>query len=314
MKTQKRRHINKPYTVFQKGNILICVRIPISKPKKRNIKGGKDNDNTYLQTEIFQNMVSILRGDDADTKILKQYLESQNMSTDKANLLQFVFSKKNEMEYEDLFKAIETRKLNMRDYSTDGRPENKLYKLLLTKVQAKNAIEKIKEEVNAIPNMDEKTKVSIINSLENGSGMSVSSISSGAFNTLKNGSVALAGFFAPPPVTNKKQKWNETSVEILFFDKDHLHYKKGDSQVPIKPEEKNFGDFMIINRPTKYANTSEYFSKMFGSVEDLLAHIATPGENLLCSGNSEKCKKYSVKPKPYTRRIMRIVDKKVDKS
>jgi len=318
MKTQKRRHIKKPYTIFQKGNIIISMNIPIVKYKKRNIKGGKENDNSYLETEIFQNMVSTLAAsNDTNAKNLQKYLEAQKMSSDKAALLKFVFSKKNELEYQLLFKSIDKRNLNMRNIFDNATPENMLYTLLSSKVQAKDAIEKIKEEVNSIPTMDEKTKASIINALESGEGINVSSITTGAMNALRNGSTAIASFLAPtlPVNSSNKKKWNETNVEILFYDQDHLHYRKGDSQPAIEDSETRFGDFVVINRPTKYSSTPEFFKSMYVSVEDLLAHIASAGENVLCMGNTEKCKKYSVKPKPYTRRIIRIVNnqEQVDK-
>jgi hypothetical protein len=315
MKTQKRR-VNKPYTVFQTGNILICTRIPIGriyKGNKTRIRGGAENDNDYLQTEIFQNLVSALgTSSKAEDKELQKYLEEENtMAADKSSLLKFIFKKKNEPEYEDLFKAVQTRKLNMRKVFDDGTPEHKLYTLLSTKVQARNMIEKIKAEVEEIPTMDEDEKKSIISSLENGSGMTVSTISSKAMNSLRSGTESLANIFAPtlPAGKTDKKKRNETNVEILFFDKDHLHYKKGDSPPAIPDDERQFADFMVINRPTKYTNTHEYLKEMTESVEDLLAQIAKAGENVLCSGNSEKCKKYSVKRKPYMHRVMRIVDK-----
>ena len=317
MKTQKRRkNIKKPYTVFQTGSIIICTRIPIGKIYKRGkmqIRGGSENDNDYLQTEIFQNLTSQLDlYTDEPSRKLRDYLKDENkMAADKSSLLKFIFKKKNEPEYEELFKAIQTRKLNMRKVLQAGTPENKLYKLLSTKVEARNMIERIKEEIEEIPTMDEDAKKSIISSLENGAGMTISTMSAKAMNALRSGSELLAGFFAPYASSNPNQKkWNETNVEILFFDKNHLHYRKGDSQPAIKDDERHFGDFMVINHPTKYANTPEYLKEMTESVEDLLAQIAKSGENLLCSGNSEKCNKYSVKRNPYSTRVMRIVNKK----
>lgn len=312
MKTQKRRNIKKSYTVFQSGNIIVCTRIPIiRRQNKRVILGGKESENEYLQTQIFQNLVSALgTSKESGASELKTYLESLKLTSDKAAFMQYVFSKKSDLANESIFDAVTTRKLNMRNAFTPDSAENKLYKILLSKVNAKSQVQKIKEEVENSPDIDEKTKTAIINSLENTSGMSISSVSTGALNTMKKGSVLLGNFFAPTiDNTNEKKKWNETNVEILFYDQDHLHYRKGDSMPIQSDDEKRFGDVMIINRPTQYTSTKEYASIMYASVEDLLAHIASAGENLLCLGNSAKCKKYSVKPNPYTRRVMRIVNK-----
>ena len=177
----------------------------------------------------------------------------------------------------------------------------------MNKFIAKTKIESIKNELKSVPDLDEKTKLSIINTLENGSGMSLSSLSSGAMNSLRKGSILLGNFLAPDP-TKKGNRSNKTNIEILFYDRDNLHYKKGDSAPAVKDEEKRFGDFMVVTKPTQYADTGEYFSEMYGSVEDLLANIATPGENLLCMGDSEKCKKFSVKPKPYFKKLIRVVN------
>jgi hypothetical protein len=312
MKTQKRRNIKKPYTVFKLGNIIISTRIPIIRQRnKRVILGGKESDNEYLQTQIFQNLVSTLgTSNEAGASELKTYLEGLKLTSEKAALLQYVFSKKSDVANDAIFDAVITRKLNMRDAFKSESPENKLYNILLSKVNAKAQVQKIKEEVENSPDIDEKTKTAIISSLENTSGMTISSVSTGALNTMKKGSVLLGNFFAPTiDNTTEKKKWNETNVEILFYDQDHLHYRKGDSMPIQSDDEKRFGDVMIINRPTQYTSTKEYVSTMYASVEDLLAHIASAGENLLCLGDSAKCKKYSVKPKPYTRRVMRIVNK-----
>lgn len=312
MKTQKRRNIKKPYTVFKIGNIIISTRIPIIRRRnKRVILGGKESDNEYLQTQIFQNLVSILgTSKEVGAVDLKNYLENLKLTSEKADLIKYVFSKKSDLKNDDIFDAVITRKLNMRDAFKPETPENKLYNILLSKVNAKAQVDKIKKEVENSPDIDEKMKTAIINSLENTSGISISSVSTGALNTMKKGSVLLGNFFAPElSDTSTKKKWNETNVEILFYDQDHLHYRKGDSMPMQNDDEKRFGDFMIINRPTQYTSTKEYASTMYASVEDLLAHIASAGENLLCIGDSEKCKKYSVKPKPYFKRVMRIVNK-----
>jgi hypothetical protein len=310
-RTQKRRSI-KPYTVFQTGNIIICTRIPIRKMVKYNMNrfhGGAENDNDYLKKEIFQNLVSMLESLTGEkySDLLKYLRDGLKTSADKDGLLKFIFSKKNELEYANLFKAIQNRKLNMREI--DKSPQKELIDLLSNKVTARRLIDEIKTKVGEIPTMDENDKKSVINSLENGVGMSMTSMSSKAMNSLKNGLHFISGFFLPNQQMKPNQKkWNETNIEILFYDKDHLHYRKGDSLPAIRDNETRFGDFMVINKPTKYANTSEYFKNITESVEDLFASIATSGENLLCTGNSEKCKKFSVKRKPIASRMMRIVN------
>jgi hypothetical protein len=312
MKTQKRHSIKKPYTVFQTGNIIICTRIPmIKRNSKHMMVGGKESENEYLQTQIFQNLISQLATSPTpDQQQLKQYLENLKLKSDKDALLTFVFSQKSDLKYETLFDAIIRRKLNVREIDTPDSAANQLFTILSTKVKANDQIQKIKNEVESSSDIDKNTKLAILKSLENGSNVTISSVSTGAMNTLKKGSLLLANFFAPTPdSTQKKKKWNENNVEILFYDQDHLHYRKGDSMPMEQSDTNRFGDIMILNHPTKYTDTKEYFSSMYTSVEDLLAHIASAGENLLCLGNSEKCKKYSVKPRPYTRRVMRIVNK-----
>lgn len=172
----------------------------------------------------------------------------------------------------------------------------------------KNTVDDLKKKIEESENIDAKTKEDVINTLENGASMSVHSVSSSAMNAIKTASIFLANFFTPPTPSTSKPKQKETNVEILFFDPEYTTYRKGDSMAPEK-DDSVFGDFMVINRPTKYPNTFEYGAEMLGSVEDVLTRIAISGENLLCIGNSEKCKKYSVKRKPYMHRVMRIVNK-----
>jgi hypothetical protein len=99
MKTQKRRrNIKKPYTVFQTGSIIICTRIPIERIYKGNkapLRGGAENDNDYLQTEIFQNLTSQLGlYTDEKSRELLTYLEEENkMAADKSSLMKFIFKK-----------------------------------------------------------------------------------------------------------------------------------------------------------------------------------------------------------------------------
>ena len=319
MKTRKRQ--SRKYNVYRTGNLFICVRKPIGNRLISKKYGGAESENEYLQNQIFQNLVAILPQKKEDQE-LKTYIESHKTSSDKKQLLDFIFSKKSNLYYVSLFNAINRRSLNMRDITTAKSPENPshekpspeipspanlLYELLMNKFTAKTKIESIKNELNSVPDLDEKTKLSIINTLENGSGMSLSSLSSGAMNSLRKGSILLGNFLAPDP-TKKGNRSNKTNIEILFYDRDNLHYKKGDSAPAVKDEEKRFGDFMVVTKPTQYADTGEYFSEMYGSVEDLLANIATPGENLLCMGDSEKCKKFSVKPKPYFKKLIRVVN------
>lgn len=304
MKTRKRQ--SRKYNVYRTGNLFICVRKPIGNRLISKKYGGAESENEYLQNQIFQNLVAILSQTEED-KNLKEYIESHKTSSDKKQLLDFIFSKKSNLDYESLFNAITRRSLNMRGITTEKSPANLLYELLMKKFTAKTKIESIKNELESVPDLDEKTKLSIINTLENGSGMSLSSLSSGAMNSLRKGSILLGNFLAPAP-TKKGNRSNKTNIEILFYDRDNLHYKKGDSAPAVKDEEKRFGDFMVVTKPTQYADTGEYLSEMYGSVEDLLANIATPGENLLCMGDSEKCKKFSVKPKPYFKKLIRVVN------
>ena len=315
MKTQKKRPAKKKHTIFQTGNIIICTRlsiVPHIKSSKNNKKGkiyGGESDNEYLQQEIFVNLLAALDADDKNdpnTKSVKEYLESLKLTSDKAGLLKFIFKQQSNRDFDDFFDKMKTRKLDMRNFNDNTGQENKIYVLLENKVMANKEVKKIAAEINKIEGLDAKTKEDVIHTLEHGSSMSVYSVSSSALNSLKSASAGLSAFMVPTPST-KKDKHSETNIEILFFNKQYPHFKKGDS-IP-STNEKQFGDFVVLNRPTRYANTAQYTSDMTGSVEDLLAGIATAGENLLCIGNSQKCEKYSVKRKPYMTRVMRIVNK-----
>jgi len=308
-KTKTRKRQSQKYNIYQTGNILICVKHPIMVRSILKKYGGAESENEYLQNQIFQNLVAVLAiSKKPEDKELNDYIMSLRLSSDKSKLVHFVFSKKSNMNYESLFDAIKRKSLNMRNIDKTDSPENKLYIALLNKVQAKTKIESIKKELAYVPDLDEKTKTSIINTLENGSGMTLSSVSSSAMNSLKKGSLLLGNMLAPTPI-KKGKRWNETNIDILFYDRDNLHFKKGDSMPALPDEDRRMGDLMVITHPTQYASTAEYLSDMYGTVEDLLAHIVTPGENILCMGDSEKCKKFSAKPKPSYYRSVRFVDK-----
>lgn len=302
MKTRKKRYIKKPYTIFKTGNIIICTRIPITRhiATKRKIYGG-ESDNEYLQQEIFVNLKSIL-----SKGPLREYLESLKTTSQKAELMKFVFQQQSNRDFDDFFDKMKKRQLNMRDYKTVNDHENKLYVLLNEKVNMKKTVNELIADIEKRP-IDKKTKEAVINTLENGASMSVHSVSSSVMNAIKSASISLVNFFTPVTSGTSKPNKKETNVEILFFDPEYTTYRKGDSIAPEK-DDTVFGDFMVINRPTKYSNTLQYGSEMLGSVEDVLTRIAISGENLLCIGNSDKCKKYSVKRKPYMHRVMRIVN------
>lgn len=110
----------------------------------------------------------------------------------------------------------------------------------------------------------------------------LSSMSSKAFSGVKDGAVSLGSFLAPQVTTDpNRRRENDTSIQLLWYPRSNIHYKKGNSTALPKDKIK-YGDFMIYIEPERYADMSAYFSDTTNSVEDLFANILNGCSDALC--------------------------------
>ena len=127
----------------------------------------------------------------------------------------------------------------------------------------------------------------------------LSSVSSKAFSGVKDGAVSLGSFIAPAtPLDMNRRRQNDTTIQMLWYPRSNIHYKKGNSQA-IPKDKIKYGDFMIYVEPERYADVSAYFSETSNSVEDLFA-------NILNGCSDSFCLKGEPLPSPYKHQALQI--------
>ena len=128
---------------------------------------------------------------------------------------------------------------------------------------------------------------------------SLTSMSSKAFDVMKNSSMSLGKFLSPIVSEDEMgRRRNDLNVQMLWYPRVTDHYKKGKSFA--EPKDKiRYGDFMIYVEPEKYADVYSYLSNTTNSVEDLLANVLNGCTDALCL-------KGNVTPEPYKHTLYSI--------
>lgn len=127
----------------------------------------------------------------------------------------------------------------------------------------------------------------------------LSSMSSKAFSGVKDGTVSLGNFLAPQMETDpNRRRQNDTSIQLLWYPRSNIHYRKGNSTAVSKDKIK-YGDFMIYIEPERYADITAYFSDTTNSVEDLFA-------NILNGCSDSFCLKGEPIQQPYKKQVLEI--------
>jgi hypothetical protein len=193
--------------------------------------------------------------------------------------------------------------------------KNKLVEILRRKAAAQQIIDNVKQNLKNISfeDLSDKQKGTILASLENknsGIGSTFASVKS----SMLEGAVTLGHWFSPPidstDTGEKRILQNEQNVHFLWYPRKHTVYKKGDSTPTKRPDDGDeYGDFMIIVEPERFASTGEFFKQTYHSVEDLLATLLLGCNDMFCtkSGvNTDALWRNSVKRRPYNWRRYKI--------
>ncbi len=164
---------------------------------------------------------------------------------------------------------------------------------------------------------------SIKKNLTNGNGNGIASSLTSIKSSILDGAVSLGQWFSTP--TNKSNTGeiekleNKQIVRFLWYPRKHTVYKKGNSTSTKNQDDGDeYGDFMIIVDPEKYASTGEFFKQTYHSVEDLLATLLLGCNDMFCTksgvnpGQPNEWSE-SVKRKPYNWRQFDIVNKQPQK-
>lgn len=278
----------------KKNNKSNKIIIFIGKKGKRRYKGGDIERDAFL-AEIFEGL-----SDREDFEEFKEYLKKVNESEEqKASLIDFINKKIYNKEYDKLRELLNKKN---RDQLVNSEEFEKLKELIKQKSDANETLTTLIEQIKKLK-IDEKFKKNMIDAIERENGMKAMAISKSALNLLKKGSMGVFNFFAPTPSpslddTDPNKMWNETRIDLLWYPRANLNYKKGKSNAT-EGDKIKYGDFAFVIQPEKYTSTREYLSQLSGSVEDLLANVLNGCNNFLCKDGV-------VKREPYKHKTLKI--------
>ena len=199
-----------------------------------------------------------------------------------------------------------------------------LLNLLKKKVIAEEILKEITQKIDT-PEFKQlftaaKLK-SIKKDLTNGNGNGIASSLTSIKSSILDGAVSLGQWFSPQidsssDIDEKKkgELENKQIVRFLWYPRKHTVYKKGNSTPNKNLEDAHeYGDFMIVVEPEKYASTGEFFKQTYHSVEDLLATLLLGCNDMFCTksgvnpGQTNDWSE-SVKRRPYNWRKFDIVN------
>jgi len=290
--TIKKQKKEKRVWLYRKGQIVFCTRVPFMQIKPAEKIGGAVDENK-LQTILF---TQLPEGSKDDT--ITEFLNKQDKSKFTKDFLKSASQNGLEAVLEELKKA-DTTILDKSGLNSTG-------KLILEWVKkrkfAADVMNTIREKIKDGP-YSQKDIENIEKTLNNenicDAKSSLSSMSSAAFDGMSQGAELLGKFMVPSPEEKDRiRRRNDTTVQLLWYPRSNVHYRKGNSIATPKDKLK-YGDFMIYIEPQRYADMSAYFSDVANSVEDLFA-------NVLNGCTDGFCLKGKARPQPFKHQVMQI--------
>jgi len=267
-KTQ-RRHKGKRVWLYKRGNITFAYKTPKMMVLPVIQHGGANTNSTEdkLRNVLFEQLPAGGKDD-----VVAKFLDSQKNSPKLVN--DFMNSGSNpsiDSVLEELKKSQPT--------ILDGSKLNVAGKALLDWVKkrqfASEIMQSLKDKIKSDPTKYTAKELEAIEKTLNSENTcdvkgTLSSMSTKAFDGLKNGAMSLGKFLTP---TNEEpSRRNDTTVQLLWYPQSRNHYRKGNSVATPKDKPK-YGEFMVYVEPEKYADIGSYFSSAFGSVEDFFADV-----------------------------------------
>jgi hypothetical protein len=323
--------------VYRKGNVVVCVRLPIGyKPTPPDKTGGAQPKSKYPDTEIVKmlnDMIfeklrvwvnsnppkSVDVGNNFDKEPAKEFLKKMTTDEPKKKLLQDVMKQRDEPKYKPLFDALEKGDISIEKGGVRTDAAFALLQFINSKATVDTIITQIKDNLQdpeLKAQLGEAGVASILKTLDSeglgGLTSRISNISSSALKGMTSGAVLLASFLAPTideydadGKKNEKKRKNMTNIQLLWYPQTHRHYKKGKSSAKDLSDVK-YGDFVIVVEPEKFDSTAEFFGQMFNSVDDLLTNMLNGCTNMLCTEGK-------VKPQYYRKEYMQITNNQPQK-
>jgi hypothetical protein len=298
-KLKKRKTVKKSIPrrvwMYQKGNIIYCFRVPILRvvsPPVLPLHGG-GFDEGELSNKLFTKLPATEEAN--KDKGLRKMLESYKTYGDEKNLVKGLTSssidKKVLEELSDSSKNLSMKSgdagAKLLEWVKSRQPAREFMIPLLEKMKGEKK-DYTPEELRDIEEMLNHKKP------QNTPGV-LSSVTSSAFNTMSKGASSLGSFLTPLSIVGEDgkvpKKRNDTYVQLLWFPRSSVHYRKGKSKDTSKVIDKNdprYGEFVIYVEPEKYADTMTFLSDRFNSVEDFFANIMDGCSDGLCKNGTTK--------------------------
>lgn len=304
-KIKKRRTIKKSkgrrIWIYQKGNVRYCFSVPFLRIIPSRLHGGTSNEGELLN-KLFTKLPATKSG-----KEVNELLQSYKIYGDENVLLKGLttsIDKKIIEELSDSSKELETK-------------EGKLTQAgaaLLAWVKSRQPardfmipiLEKIKGDKKYYTPEELMNIEELLNHKKPQSEGVLSSMTTNAFSKISKGASSLGSFFTPLDIVGEDgkvpKKRNDTYIQLLWFPRSSIHYRKGKSKDSSKVVDKNdpkYGEFMVYIEPEKYADTMTYITSRINSVEDFFANIMDGCKDGLCQNGTTK-------PEPFKHQVIQI--------
>jgi hypothetical protein len=283
--------------MYRKGNVVICYKAPFVKVVHPLISGGsgESDKKTRLKTLLFTKLPAGLPEEDVAEFLRKTDPKDQDIWVE-----QYLKTASPD-------NAV-TKEIAKEDpqVQSSGKTLNDAGKVLADWVKKKkfavDTLQSIRKNAKYSPKeLESIEKVLNSESVCDVPG-SLKSVSSTMFNGITKGANVLGDFLAPPPNVDEKgnpvRRKNETTVQLMWFPRENLQYRKGNSTADPK-ERIKYGDFMVYIEPERYADITAYFSDVANSAEDLI-------KNALDGCTDSFCMKGTTHRKPYKHQVLQI--------
>jgi hypothetical protein len=295
-KIKKRRTIKKSkgrrIWIYQKGNVLYCFRVPFLRILPSPLHGG-GLDEGELSNKLFTKLPATEEANKDEG--LRKMLESYDKYGDKNSLVKgLTTSSIDKKILEEL--SDSSSNLSMKQ----GESGATLLAWVKSRQPARELIipilEKIKGDKKDYTPEELRDMEELLNHKKPESSPGVlSSITSSAFSTMSKGASSLGSFLTPLAIVGEDgkvpKKRNDTYVQLLWFPRSSIHYRKGkskDSSKVVDKSDPKYGEFMVYIEPEKYADTMTYLTDRFNSVEDFFANIMDGCSDGLCKTGKTK--------------------------
>jgi hypothetical protein len=278
--------------MYQKGNILYCFRVPFLRILPSPLHGG-GLDEVELSNKLFTKLPATEEANKDEG--LRKMLESYRTYGDENNLVKgLTTSSIDKKVLEEL--SDSSKNLSMKP----GDAGAKLLEWVKARQRARDLmipiLEKLQVDKKLYTPEELKDMEELLNHKkpQNTTGV-LSSVTTGAFSAMSKGATSLGSFMTPLSIVGEDgkvpKKRNDTYVQLLWFPRSSVHYRKGKSKDTSNVIDKNdprYGEFVVYIEPEKYADTMTYLADRFNSVEDFFANIMNGCSDGLCKNGETK--------------------------